>query len=105
LRGLHSFLESFSPTHGYIGRRAFYGNVWVRDVDAKWHECTKARFSVDATGGGRHRLDFMGGADGKRFFLRNCGFFNEMGRPGETFSRAATGTTEPDIDLESLPTE
>jgi hypothetical protein len=47
----------------------------------------------------------MGGADGKRFFLRNCGFFNEMGRPGETFSRAATGTTEPDIDLESLPTE
>lgn len=105
MRGLHSFLESFSPTHGYIGRRAFYGNVWVRDVDAKWHECTKARFSVDATGGGRHRLDFMGGADGKRFFLRNCGFFNETGRPGETFSRAATGTTEPDIDVESLPTK
>lgn len=105
LRGLHSFLESFSPTHGFIGRRAFYGNVWVCDVDGKWHECTKARFSVDATGGGRHRLDFTGGSDGKRFFLKNCGFFNETGHPGETFTREATGTGEPDIDLDVLPTE
>jgi hypothetical protein len=105
LRGHHSFLESFSPTRGYIGRRAFYGNVWVCDVDGKWHECTKARFSVDATGGGRHRLDFTGGADGKRFFLRNCGFFNETGRPGETFSREVTGTDGPGIDFETLPTK
>ena len=105
LRGFHSFLESFSPSHGHIGRRAFYGNVWVRDVDGKWHECTQARFSVDATGGGRHRLDFAGGADGQRFFLRNCGFFNDTGRPGQTFNRNATGTSEPDVDLNALPTE
>jgi hypothetical protein len=105
LRGHHSFLESFSPTRGYIGRRAFYGNVWVCDVDGQWHECTKARFSVDATGGGRHRLDFTGGADDKQFFLRNCGFFNETGRPGETFTRQVTGTSGPGIDLESLPTK
>ena len=104
LRGHHSFLESFSPTRGYIGRRAFYGNIWVCDVDGQWHECTKAKFSVDATGGGRHRLDFTGGSDGKRFFLRNCGFFNETGRPGETFTREATGTDGPGIDLQSLPT-
>jgi hypothetical protein len=103
LRGHHSFLESFSPSYGHIGRRAFYGNVWVCDVDGLWHECTKARFSVDATGGGRHRLDFTGGTDGKRFFLRNCGFFNETGRPGETFTREATGTNGPGIDLEALP--
>lgn len=64
LQGLHSFLESFSPTHGHIGRRAFYGNVWVCDVEDKWYQCTQARFSVDATGGGRHRLDFTGGSDG-----------------------------------------
>jgi len=104
LRGHHSFLESFSPTRGYIGRQAFYGNIWVCDVDGQWLECTKARFSVDATGGGRHRLDFTGGSDGKRFFLRNCGFFNETGRPGETFTREATGTDGPGIDLQSLPT-
>jgi hypothetical protein len=29
LRGFHSFLESFSPVHGHIGRQARYGNVWV----------------------------------------------------------------------------
>jgi len=105
LQGFHSFLESFSPTHGHIGRRAFYGNVWVCDADGGWYECTKARFSVDATGGGRHRLDFTGGSDGKSFFLRNCGFFNETGRRGETFTREATGTNQPDIDLDTLPTE
>ena len=103
LSGFHSFLESFSPTHGFIGRRVSYGNVWVRDVDAKWHECTKARFPVDATGGGRHRLDFTGGSDGQSFFLRNCGFFNETGRVGETFSREATGTSDPGIDVDALP--
>ena len=103
LRGFHSFLESFSPTFGHIGRRAFYGNVWVRDIEGTWHECTQARFSVDATGGGRHRLDFIGGSEGDRFFLRNCGFFNETGRPGETFTRTASGASAPDIDIESLP--
>jgi len=103
LRGFHSFLESFSPSHGFLGRRAFYGNVWVCDVDGQWHECTQARFSVDPTGGGRHRLDFTGGADGQRFFLRNCGFFNETGRAGETFRRVGGGASRPAVDLEALP--
>ena len=97
LRGFHSFLESFSPVHGYIGRRAQYGNVWVRDVDGQWHECTRARFSVDPTGGGRHRLDFAGGAEGKGFYLRNCGFFNETGRPGATFKRDSLADGQPTI--------
>ena len=30
LRGFHSFLESFYPTHGHLERRGHYGNVWVR---------------------------------------------------------------------------
>jgi len=103
LRGFHSFLESFSPSHGYIGRRAAYGNVWVRDVEGAWHECTQARFSVDATGGGRQRLDFAGGAEGTSFYMRNCGFFAETGRPGETFTRESTADARPDIEFESLP--
>ena len=103
LRGFHSFLESFSPSHGFLGRRAFYGNVRVHDVNAQWHECTQARFSVDPTGGGRHRLDFTGGADGNRFFLRNCGFFNDTGRSGETFSRTVTGIRQPALDIDALP--
>lgn len=103
LKGFHSFLESFSPSYGHIGRRAFYQNVWVHDTDGQWHECTRARFSVDATGRGRHRLDFTGGADGNHFYLRNCGFFNETGKPGETFQRSSTFSEKPDIDFESLP--
>jgi hypothetical protein len=103
LTGFHSFLESFSPTYGHIGRRANYGNVWVRDVDQQWHECTRARFSVDATGSGRHRLDFTGGAVGKQFFLRNCGFFQETGEPGKTFTREPSAEGPPTIDFDALP--
>ena len=103
LRGFHSFLESFSPTYGHILRESRYGNVWVCDTDGNWHECTQARFSVDATGGGRHRLDFTGGSDGQHFFLRNCGFFNETGTPGSSFTRDSTADQQPEIDFESLP--
>jgi hypothetical protein len=103
LQGFHSFLESFDPTFGYIGRRALYGNVWVCDTDGIWHECTKARFSVDATGGGRHRLDFSGGVEGGSFFMRNCGFFDETGKPGEQFVRGSTASSRPEIDFAELP--
>jgi hypothetical protein len=103
LHGFHSFLENFSPTYGHIERRAFHGNVWVRDIDGRWHECTDARFSVDATGRGGHRLDFNGGTEGDRFFMRNGGFFNETGRPGETFSRDSSADEQPDINFDALP--
>jgi hypothetical protein len=103
LRRFHSFLENFNPAYGHISRRAFYGNVWVRDVDGDWHECTKARFSVDATGRGAHRLDFTGGAEGGSFFLRNCGFFTETGKPGDVFTRESTADEQPKIDFAALP--
>jgi len=103
LRGFHSFLESFSPNFGHIERRGHYANVWVRDTSGQWHECTRARFSVDATGRGRHRLDFTGGSDGKHFYMRNCGFFNETGRPGATFTRDSTADEKPEIDFDVLP--
>ena len=103
LRRFHSFLESFSPAFGHIGRSAFYGNVWVADLNGKWFECTDARFTVDATGSGRHRLDFTGGSDAGRFYLKNCGFFDGSGRPGELFSRDAKTAEQPKIDFESLP--
>jgi outer membrane protein assembly factor BamB len=55
----------------------------VRDVQGQWHECIEARFSVDATGRGRHRLDFAGGADGRS--LLPIGRFS-LGRPGDSKS-------------------
>jgi hypothetical protein len=103
LRRFHSFLENFNPAFGHVTRGAQYGNVWVRDVDGVWHECTEAKLSVDATGGGRHRLDFDGGAEGDHFFLRNCGFFNESGKVGATSSRKSTADQRPEIDFDSLP--
>jgi hypothetical protein len=103
LTGFHSFLESFSPNLGYIGRGALYGNTWVGDSEGHWTECTKARFSVDATGGGRHRLDFNGGARGDSFFMRNCGFFDETGKPGEWFERSSTNDQQPKVVFEKLP--
>ena len=102
LRGFHSFLESFSPSYGHIGREGRYGNVWVVDTIGNWHECTRAKFSVDATGAGRHRLDFSGGSLEKTFFLRNCGFFSPSGSPGKLFQRKANAE-QPQIDFASLP--
>jgi hypothetical protein len=103
LRGFHSFLENFDPSTGHMSRGARYGDVWVRDVEGRWHECTRARFSVDPTGGGRHRLDFLGGAEKEHFFLRNCGFFAETGEAGKVFSRQPSPAASPEIDGDALP--
>jgi len=103
LRGLHSFLENFDPSFGHVSRSCMVGNVWVVDLESKWHECTSAKFSVDPTGGNRHRLDFAGGAVGDRFFLRNCGFFDENVQAGQSFDRKSSADQQPKIDLTTLP--
>ena len=102
LTRFHSFLENFDPATGNVARKGLYGNQWVRDVNGAWHECVKARFTVDATGGAKQRLDFTGGAEGKLFFMKNCGFFNETGKVGDVFEREASGE-EPGVDVEGLP--
>ncbi|WP_437185226.1 DUF3472 domain-containing protein [Planctomicrobium sp. SH668] len=101
----HSFLENFSAATGHIGRQAQYGNTWVCDTQGKWHECNQARFSVDNTGRKRQRLDFTGGVQGNRFYLENCGFINNTGTPGETFTRESTADSIPQIDFDLLPME
>jgi hypothetical protein len=103
LKGFHSFLESFNPTLGFIGRRSQNGNIWVVDTAGNWHECLQARFSVDPTGGNRHRLDYLGGAEGEYFFMRNCGFFNETGKAGDVFKRNSTAAQKPEIEFDKLP--
>jgi len=102
-RRFHSFLESFDPAGGFLARQGNHLNVWVRTVDGQWHECTQARLSVDATGQGRHRLDYTGGAEGREFFMRNCGFFSETGVPGSVFTRQSSAEERPTIDFENLP--
>lgn len=103
LKGFHSFLENFNPQTGHITRRGQHQNVWVCDTKGKWHEVLSARFSVDATGGGGHRLDFVGGAKDKAFYLQNCGFFAESEKPGAVFKRNSSEVDRPQIKLDQLP--
>jgi hypothetical protein len=41
--------------------------------------------------------------EGDRFCLRNCGYFNETGKPGEVFTRQSTAAQKPEIDFDKLP--
>jgi hypothetical protein len=103
LVGFHSFLENFDPARGHLERKGLFGNVWVRDTSANWHECNTSHFSIDATGKGRHRLDYGGGSAGSHFFLRNGGFFDDSIAPGSVFERTKSAERAPKIDLSSLP--
>jgi hypothetical protein len=77
LKRFHSFLENFNPATGNITRKAFYHNQWTKDKEGNWTAVTKAIFTGDATAQKGYRLDYSGGDEGGRFFLRNCGFFND----------------------------
>ena len=102
LRHPHSFLENFSTGTGYLSRKVLFSNQWVYSADNKWSEITEFAFSCDATGHKKHRLDFSGGSEGKRFFLKNCGFFDADVKPGTRFTREPTGEP-PQIDFAKLP--
>lgn len=100
--GAHSFLENFNPVMGYINRKACYGNQWARTADGRWLPVTQARFTCDATGHHRHRLDYTGGVEGETFFLSMGGFFDDYMKSGTMFKRAGNTTEAPDIDFSTL---
>ncbi|WP_111981908.1 DUF3472 domain-containing protein [Dyella jiangningensis] len=102
LRGVYSFLESFDPERGYIGRGATYGNQWAISSTGEWKEITSAYFDVDPTGLNKQRLDFAGGNTGSQFYLRNDGFFSNSTTSGQTFTRPTT-SNHPDLNLQNLP--
>ena len=100
--GAHSFLENFNPVMGYINRKACYTNQWARTVDGKWIPVTQARFTCDATGHHRQRLDYNGGVEGENFFLTMGGFFNDYMKSGTRLERKGNVTEAPDIDFTTL---
>lgn len=102
LTGFHSFLENFYDNAGHLERRGLHSNPWVRDTEGNWHEILEARFTGDATAGGRHRLDYAGGTEGTGFFLRNGGFFSDKVEINQRFQRPSTPASRPDIDVEKL---
>lgn len=102
-KGAHSFLENFIPTQGYITREVDFGNQWVRTKDGEWKELNDATFTYDNTAAAQVRVDYAGGVKGDKFFLRNCGFFNENVPYRSKFTRQAGGN-QPEIDLDALKT-
>lgn len=98
----HSFLENFIPEQGYLGRRVLFSNQFCMGTDGIWCAVTEATFTHDATGNAKARLDFAGGiAEGKFFFLKNCGFFNERTSYGTKLNLTNTDKA-PVIDFEAL---
>jgi hypothetical protein len=102
LTGLYSFLENFNMDTGDQPRMAYYENQWVCNDDDGWVELTRIKFTADATARKKSRMDFAGGAEGRTFFLKNCGFFNSNIPPGTFFERIPT-SHPPLIDFGRLP--
>ena len=102
MTGVYSFLENFSPSNGYKGRKAFYKNQWVLDKEGNWHSVSEARFTGDAIANSGFRDDFTAGTNGNRFYLRNGGF-NSGSVPLETPLKRSVDLESPDIPFEDLP--
>lgn len=101
--GVHSFLENFKDKLGYTGRRVQYGNQWARSTNGTWSEITVGRFTGDATASNAQRMDYAGGLENGRFYLRNGGFFADFVALNQNFTRPATGV-QPSVDVNTLPT-
>lgn len=102
IKGAYSFLENFNNTMGYLGRKGYYSNFWVRSTTGTWIESTSCKFSVDGAGDNNQRGDYRGGVENGKFFLQNGGFFNDFVAENTVFTRPANGTA-PNIDLNNLP--
>lgn len=102
LTGVHSFLENFIDTLGYTERRVQFGNQWARNVSGTWSEVTAGRFTGDATATNAQRMDYAGGLENGRFYLHNGGFFADVVKTGQNFTRPATGQA-PAVDVSALP--
>lgn len=97
----HSFLENFITQMGPVPRMALYSNQWILDTDGEWHELTEAKFTADATARKGSREDYAGGARGNSFYMKNCGFFDEM-TAMDTYHERIANETPPEIDFSSL---
>jgi len=103
LTGAYSFLENFKDSNGFKTRKAFYSNQWFRDKNGGWYPLRTATFTGDDIAYRGYRVDYSGGADGGRFYLKNGGFF-----VGETplktdLNRDMSSKYPPDIDFSKLP--
>lgn len=102
LTNLHSFLENFADRNGYLSRGALYGNQWVRDTEGEWTELTKSGFTGDDIASRKYRMDYAGGVQNDKFFMRNGGFFADNVELRTRFERKSTSGKRPKIDFDAL---
>jgi hypothetical protein len=102
LTGSHSFLENFIDTKGYLGRKVLLNNQWARNTAGVWSEVTKMTFNGDATAANKQRMDFAGGLENGKFYMRNGGFFANYVTLGQSFTRPVLGTA-PNVNVATLP--
>jgi len=100
----HSFLENFIPQQGYLDRKVYFDNQWVRTSKGDWLELIEGIFTNDATARAEVRMDFAGGVENGAFFLKNGGFFNDYTEYKSLFTRQAKGKI-PEIDVSTLPVQ
>lgn len=100
LSGLYSFNENFWGNNGQLQRLAEFGPAWVKTADGAWQELTEARFTCDATGKAKDRLDFAAGlAPSGRWFLSNGGFTKNGVEYGQTLAPRKASGKPPEITL------
>jgi hypothetical protein len=99
LKGFYSFIENFEEDNGYLGRKAFYNNQWVKIKNGAWVPVRECTFSVDATARNKQRMDFNGGVENGKFFLQNGGFFNAAVLPKTVFS-VVNDNVAPEVNVE-----
>ncbi len=98
----NAFAENFNGDYGYLSRKMLHGNEWAVSSTGDWVEVTSARYADDLTGDNKQRMDYAGGIEGRKFFLRLDGFFDKTVPSPQTFQRAPRGA-HPTIDLNALP--
>jgi hypothetical protein len=101
LTSLYSFLENFEEENGYLGRKAFYTNQWIKIKNGEWIAIENCSFSVDATGKNKQRMDYNGGVENGKFFLQNGAFINDNIKPGALFTTTKSNTP-PIVNVEIL---
>jgi hypothetical protein len=101
--GWYSFLENFSPRMGYVERKAYYHDHWVRDTEGNWHAVRKATFTGDATARSGAREDFAGGVENNSLYLRHCGFFDNAVSLDQGFSYTVSDSQPPSVNVDTLP--
>ena len=101
-KSAYSFSEGFDPVYGYLPRKVYFGNMWVRSKNGVWKGLTTAMFSFDSTAEAKQRMDHKGGVENNQFYLQNCGFQNDYTNKYTYLTRIVSGNA-PVIDLDNLP--